>query len=107
MICASIALDMSTELDDAIRFWQSVNRTTKTPGIDTVVKWLMDNLWLHPFEVERIEKWEKQHAKNCRVVSGSVGDRFTYRISPTGLGNCIVAECPCGVKEDITDTDNW
>lgn len=38
----------------------------------------------------------------------TLGQQFTYHITPGGLGNLVSIECDyCHETEDITDTDNW
>lgn len=59
-------------------------------------------------ELERANKWiEKQKKEQGRKV-GSMGDRFSYIFSPTGLGTIIIVKDHLtGEEEDVTDYDSW
>lgn len=57
-------------------------------------------------ELQDIDSFKNKH-KNC-VFTATVGGKFTYIITPTGLGNCIEIRCnACGKQVDITDISNW
>ncbi len=33
--------------------------------------------------------------------------RFTYELTPTGVGTKCVIRCACGIEKDITDYESW
>ena len=55
----------------------------------------------------------KDHKDCCkkylnREFFSTTGGQHTLIITPTGLGDCVVAKCnSCGKEKDITDIDNW
>lgn len=59
-------------------------------------------------ELERADKWIKQQQEKHGNKVGSIGDRFSYLFSPTGLGVLVsVLDRLTGETEDITDMDLW
>lgn len=44
----------------------------------------------------------------CMSKSGTMGECFSYIITPTGLGTILEVKCNvCGKSKTITDFDNW
>ena len=41
------------------------------------------------------------------TVYGAIGGRWTYKLTPTGLGTIIVVQCICGEEENVTDFNSW
>lgn len=40
--------------------------------------------------------------------TGTIGGMFSYRFTPTSLGNVITCECPInGTKFDLSESDLW
>lgn len=38
----------------------------------------------------------------------TTGGGFSFIITPTGIGNCIIIRCnSCNTEKDITNVDNW
>lgn len=58
-------------------------------------------------------KFMEKHRKCCQKILGkpvfsTTGGGFSYIITPTGLGNCIIIKYnSCGKEKDITDISNW
>lgn len=56
---------------------------------------------------EKEDKEDKEF-REAHWISCKNGNDFIYRISGTGLGNCITVTCPCCRKsKDITDASDW
>jgi len=65
------------------------------------------DFYLSDLEYDRIQEFFETHKKSCPSHS-TIGGKYTYHITPTGLGNVIEIECGCcGTKLDITDIDSW
>lgn len=46
--------------------------------------------------------------KENKLQFSTLGQQFTYEITPGGLGNCVTIKCNyCGAKKEITDFYNW
>ena len=46
--------------------------------------------------------------KQGKLAFSTLGQQFTYTITPGGLGSCVTIKCNyCGEEEDITDIENW
>jgi len=67
-------------------------------------------------QVEEISKWKKTHECSLRtdehgvkneIYVGAIGGAITYMFTPTGLGDCVEAQCACGEKINVTDYDEW
>lgn len=59
-------------------------------------------------ELERANEWIQKQKKEHGKKVGSMGDRFSYIFSPTGLGTIIlVQDHLTGEKEDVTNYDLW
>ena len=57
-------------------------------------------------EQKRIEEFCIVH-KGC-VTIDAMGMKFTYHVTPGGIGTAIEIECnKCGKKKNITDFDSW
>lgn len=58
-------------------------------------------------EVERVREWIDHHSKTHKLSSvGAIGGRWTYRITPTSIGDLISIECFCGAEADVSDMGN-
>ena len=58
-------------------------------------------------EQGRLQAFKEKHAKSCPGIS-TIGGKFTYIFTPTGVGTAIVVRCnACGEEKDITDVDSW
>jgi hypothetical protein len=59
---------------------------------------------------KEIEKWRKNHEKNCKVLrkTNSRSGNYTYCFTPScGLGDIIEFKCICGKSIDVTDINCW
>jgi ssDNA-binding Zn-finger/Zn-ribbon topoisomerase 1 len=46
--------------------------------------------------------------KQGKLAFSTLGQQFTYTITPGGLGSCVTIKCDyCSEEEDITDIENW
>ena len=55
-------------------------------------------------EKKTFEIWYKKHKKKCKEKKNQI----ILTITPTGIGNNIIAKCPyCGKEKDITDYSSW
>lgn len=51
---------------------------------------------------------EDKEFREAHWISCKNGNDFIYRISGTGLGDCITVTCPyCRKSKDITDISSW
>lgn len=58
---------------------------------------------LSSLETQRVVRFIKDH-KECDMPNS----KFTYSITPTGIGNVVEIKCNCcGKVEDVTNYDNW
>ena len=58
---------------------------------------------LDTLETQRVVRFIKDH-KECDMCNS----KFTYSITPTGIGNVIEIKCNrCGKIKDVTNYDNW
>lgn len=46
-----------------------------------------------------ITVWMKEH--KCSVPKTTIGGRFTFKFTPTGVGTYLIVECVCGECFDI------
>lgn len=58
-------------------------------------------------ETECLNKWLAEHTEACKMPYGAIGGRYTYHITPTGIGTVTSVSCACGEKKDVTDYDSW
>ncbi len=56
----------------------------------------MATLTLDPDEKEAVEAWKREHEKGCHLKSGTIGDRYSFVVTPTGIGTFLCVQCPCG-----------
>jgi len=63
-----------------------------------------------------IEVWRKSHKCKLRssdhgikneIYVGAIGGAITFCFTPTGLGDCVEAQCACGEKINVTDYEEW
>lgn len=58
-------------------------------------------------EQGRLEAFKEKHAESCPGIT-TIGGKFTYIFTPTGIGTAIIVRCnACGEEKDITDVDSW
>ena len=69
---------------------------------------------LDEVETERARKFKEKHNHSAefraqgKLAFSTLGQQFTYEITPGGLGDTVVIKCNhCGESEDITNIDNW
>ena len=76
----------------------------------------MNTFALTDEQATEINKWQKTHKCSLRtdehgvkgeVYVGAISGATTYLFTPTGLGNCVEAQCACGEKINVTDYDLW
>lgn len=58
-------------------------------------------------QLEAAEAWIQKHSEEHDMYCGAIGGRWSYVITPTGLGTILVVQCACGAEEDVTDYDDW
>lgn len=59
-------------------------------------------------EEKLIEKFEKKQRKKDPDEMGSVGGRFSYIVTPTGIGILVgVRDNLLNEEKDVTDFNNW
>lgn len=65
-------------------------------------------------ETKAAKEFREQHnhredfKKENKLAFSTLGQQFTYTITPGGLGSCISIKCNyCGEEKDITDVENW
>ena len=64
------------------------------------------NFILTDKEVSKLEKFYNDH-QDCPFTS-AIGGKYTFIITPTGIGQCIVIKCnSCNEEVDITDFESW
>ena len=56
-------------------------------------------------ESKKARDWIKKHKMECNLRAGTIGDRFSYSFTPTGLGVLSSVHCACGASENLTDYD--
>ena len=73
------------------------------------------------FEIDKrqaseIAEWKKthecslrtdEHGRQDEIYVGAIGGAITYCFTPTGLGDCVEAQCACGEKINVTDYNTW
>ena len=71
-------------------------------------------LKLDEVESERARKFIKKHAhkadfkKENKLCFSTLGQQFTYKITPGGFGSLVSIKCNhCGKEKDITNIKNW
>ena len=69
---------------------------------------------LDEVESERARRFTEKHnhkadfGKENKLCFSALGQQFTYKIIPGGLGSLISIKCNyCGEEKDITNTKNW
>lgn len=59
-------------------------------------------------ERENILKFKRECAESNSDRGGMIGGRFSYRITPTGIGTAIVImDSITGREENVTNYDRW
>ena len=59
-------------------------------------------------EYEKAQKWIKKQKKKHGTKIGTIGDRFSYRFTPTGIGiGVTVIDALSGEEENVTDYSTW
>ena len=56
-----------------------------------------------------LEELKEVHEHTCSLNNniGTIGGRFTYAFTPTGLGEVFEVSCACGWKKDFTKYEEW
>jgi len=69
----------------------------------------MFNFTVSDKEEERAEEWLKEHKKVCKLkdVSATIGGKYTWSFTQTGLGCVIVLNCVCEEAINLTDFETW
>lgn len=64
------------------------------------------NFNLDSTEEQSAKEFMKKH-ENCYLTS-TIGGKFTFIITPTGLGPIVSIRCNvCNEEKDITNCNNW
>jgi len=67
-------------------------------------------------QIQQIADWKRSHECSLRtnehgvkneIYVGAIGGAITYCFTPTGLGDCVEAQCACGEKINVTAYDEW
>ena len=59
-------------------------------------------------ELKKAEEWMKKQKEKHGSEIGTIGDRFSYKFTPTGLGVIIsVVDALTKKSKVITNFDNW
>ena len=63
---------------------------------------------LEKVEEETADKWIKKQKKKYPHQGTTIGGRFSYKFTPTGLG-CVVhiMDNLTGKQKEVTDISNW
>lgn len=66
----------------------------------------MNNFILTEKQLESFHNFRKNHNHNNN--DSTIGGKFSFIFTPTGLGNIIEIQCNiCKEKIDLTDYDKW
>ena len=54
---------------------------------------------------EELQKWYKTHnnGKCANSYFGAIGGNITFEITPTSIGDSVVAKCACGESFDMLE----
>jgi hypothetical protein len=55
----------------------------------------------------KLAKWYKHKCPYANGKDGAIGGRFTYCITPTGVGSVYTIKCICGKELDLSHTEDW
>jgi len=53
-------------------------------------------------QVDRANRWAKQHKCASAGRYGSAGDKFSFTFCPSGIGDFVSVKCSCGKSLDLT-----
>ncbi len=56
-------------------------------------------------ELEKARDFVSTH--KCSSTGGTIGGRFTYCFTPTGLGMIKEIQCACGKIITLSSSENW
>ena len=56
-------------------------------------------------QLEKFKEWDSTH--DCDGAAGAIGGKVGFKFIPTGLGMIFQAECICGEKLQLTESENW
>lgn len=67
---------------------------------------MLDSIEFTKEEKNQFESFMRRH-RHCQCTS-TIGGKFSYILTPTGLGTLIKIKCNvCGKERDVTDSENW
>jgi len=58
-------------------------------------------------EADKSRIWRQEHNKVCQKDAGTIGGKYTWSFTQTGLGCIIILKCMCGEELNLTDYENW
>lgn len=64
-------------------------------------------VWLEDRESAAVDAFVDAHEAKHGPCRAAAGGRYTYLLTPTGLGMHIEIQCACGEKLDVTDYGSW
>lgn len=68
----------------------------------------MHDFSLDPAETKALEEWQKSQKEKDSSNLSTVGGRWTFSFTPTGVGTILVVKDNLlGDEIDLTNTDNW
>ena len=57
-------------------------------------------------EIKQVDDWIKKHNEECTCKDQTtIGGKYTFNFTPTGIGLFISVKCACGISF-IVDTNN-
>lgn len=56
---------------------------------------------------DRFLEWKTEHRKQCQLRPGTVGDLYSFRVLPTGIGTFVTVHCPCGAEAELSESENF
>lgn len=56
---------------------------------------------------DKYRVWVTEHRKICQLRGGTIGDLYSFRILPTGIGTFVTAHCPCGAEYELSESENF
>lgn len=56
---------------------------------------------------DKFNAWKTEHRKQCQLQPGTMGDLYSFRILPTGIGTFVTAHCPCGAEYELSESNKF